>query len=368
MEYPYWLEHKYPPIALLKQTKSQQAKSIRKEVVMQKEIGVGVIGLGMGRNMLAINADTASRLVVRGACDTDEDLLGAVQRQYELPFVTNDYRELLERPDIQVIGIYSPDHLHLEHIEAAAQAGKHIICTKPMCVALEEAHRIVAAVRQHSIKFLVGQTCRFVPHFMAAKKLYDDGDLGRPLFAEAHYVHDMRPVLDRTPWRHEHPQDLLYGGACHPIDLLRWFLGEVEEVFVYASQSGMDVRYTRHDNFLINLRFANGIIARILAAFGLVEPPLPQLGLGIYGDRGSIVNDQLVLDKVPGQPVMKLNFGHEGGHGREVWRYMRHFEECLVEDKRPLIDELEGAAVIATAAACWESIRTGLPAKVARIG
>jgi hypothetical protein len=74
-----------------------------------------------------------------------------------------------------------------------------------------------------------------------------------------------------------------------------------------------------------------------------------------------------VLDKVPGQPVMKLSFGNERGHGREVWRYMRHFEECLVGDKRPLVNEVEGAGVIATAAACWESIRTGLPAKVERI-
>ena len=334
---------------------------------MMKTIGVGVIGLGMGKNMLAVNQDAASCLEVRGLCDTNEALLRQMQTQHNIPFATTAYQELLKRPDIDVIGIYSPDHLHMVQIEAAAQAGKHIICTKPMVVSLAEAQRTVQLVRQHGIKFLVGQTCRFVPTFMAAKKLYDEGDLGRPLFAEAHYVHDMRPVLDRTPWRHEQPQDLLYGGACHPIDLLRWFLGDVEEVFVYATQSGFDPRYTQHDNFLINLRFCNGVIARILAVFGLVEPPLPMLGLGIYGDKGSMVNDQLVLDKLAGQPVMKLTFGHEGGHGREVWRYMRHFEECLLADKRPLIDEIEGAQVIATAAACWESIHTGLPAKVMRI-
>ncbi|HMN30992.1 MAG TPA: Gfo/Idh/MocA family oxidoreductase [Caldilineaceae bacterium] len=335
---------------------------------MAKEIGVGVIGLGMGKNMLAVNQDPSSRMEVRGLCDSNETLLRQVQRQHGVAFATTDYHALLTRPDIDVIGIYSPDHQHIEQVEAAARAGKHIICTKPMVVSPEEAVRTVAAVRQHKVKFLVGQTCRFTPAFMAAKKLYDDGDLGRPLFAEAHYVHDIRPVFDRTPWRYEHPQDMLYGGACHPIDLLRWFFGEVDEVFVYASQSGIDARSIKHDNFLINLRFTNGVIARVLAVFGLVEPPLPMLGLGIYGDKGSIVNDQLVLDKVPGQPVMKLSFGNEHGHGREVWRYMRHFEECLVEDKQPLINEVEGAGVIATAAACWESIRTGLPAKVQRIG
>lgn len=332
-----------------------------------KDIGVGVIGLGMGKNMLAINQDRESRLEVRALCDANETLLNQIQAEHQLPFATTDYQALLARPDIAVVGIYSPDHLHIAQIEAAAAAGKHIICTKPMVVSLEEAQRTVQIVRRHDIKFLVGQTCRFVPEFMAAKKLYDDGDLGRPLFAEAHYVHDMRPVLDRTPWRYEHPQDFLYGGACHPIDLLRWFFGDVEEVFVYASHSQFDPRYPKHDNFLINLRFYSGVIARVLAVFGLVEPPLPMLGLGIYGDKGSVVNDQVVLDKLAGQPVLKLNFKREQGHGREVWRYMRHFEECLLENKRPLIDEREGAQVIATAAACWESIKTGLPAKVTRI-
>jgi len=91
------------------------------------------------------------------------------------------------------------------------------------------------------------------------------------------------------------------------------------------------------------------------------------LGLGIYGDKGSIVNDQVVLDKLAGQPILKMNFGHEKGHGREVLRYMRHFEACLIEDKQPLINELEGAQVIATIAACWDSIQSGLPAKVVRV-
>ena len=331
---------------------------------MRKDIGIGIIGLGMGRNMLSINADRDSRLEVRAVCDTDEGLLEQVQRQHRIPFATADYGELLARDDVAVVGIYTPDDLHMQHIEDSLMAGKHVICTKPMVVSRDQAQRVVDLVRRTGLKFLVGQTCRFVPQFMAAKKLYDEGDLGRPLFAEAEYVHDMRPVLDRTPWRWQHPQDFMYGGACHPIDLLRWFLGDVDEVFVYASKSGIDSRYTLHDNFLISMRFRSGVIARLLAAYGLVEPPKPMLSLGIYGDKGSAFNDQVVLDKLEGKPALKMDFGHEQGHGREVWRYMRHFEQCLTQDRRPLVDELEGAKVIATCSACWESVRTGLPAKV----
>ena len=333
---------------------------------MAKDIGVGVIGLGMGANMLQINDDPSSRLQVRALCDSDETRFRHLAAERGIPHTTSDYRELVARPDVDVVGIYSPDHLHIDHIEAAVAAGKHVICTKPMVVSLEQARRVVQIVRAAGLKFLTGQTSRFKPPFMAAHKLFQDGDLGRPLFAEAHYVHDMRPVMDRTPWRHENPQDWLYGGACHPIDLLRWFFGDVDEVFTYASCSHMDDRYPagKHDNFLINLRFRSGVIARILAVYGLVEPPLPMQGLSIFGDKGSFVNNRLVLDKIQGQPELGLEFRREAGHGQEVLRYMRHFEDCLLEDKRPLIDEVAGAKVIATASACWDSIHSGLPAKV----
>ena len=205
---------------------------------------------------------TASRVfIVRAICDVSEDAVRKVasERSGDALFETDDYRKILDRSDIDVVGIYSPDHLHMQHLRDALDAGKHVICTKPMVVSLEEAQATVDLVRKTGKKFLVGQTCRFVPRFMAAKTLLDDGDLGRLLFAESHYVHDMRPLFDITPWRCEAPQDFMYGGACHPIDLLRWIAGDVLEVSCYAQASGMDSRYPagKMDNFLINLKFTN---------------------------------------------------------------------------------------------------------------
>ena len=333
-----------------------------------KTIGVGIIGLGMGRNALGINADSSSRLQVRAICDLSEDAISRVAGNYpdEDLFQTTEYREILDRSDIDVVGIYSPDHLHIKHLSDALEAGKHVMCTKPLVISLEEAKATVNLVRSTGLKFLVGQTCRFVPRFMAAKELLDSGDLGKLLFAEAHYVHDMRPVFDSTPWRHEAPQDFMYGGACHPIDLLRWIAGDVEEVFCYAGESGMDPRYPegQMDNFLINLKFTSGVLGRVMAVFGLVEPPLPMNGLSVYGTKGTYVEDTAVFDKYTGMPEWSLDFKHETGHGNEVLRYMRHFEECLIEDTRPRVDEIEGAKCIAVCAAAWESVKTGQPAKV----
>ena len=229
-----------------------------------------------------------------------------------------------------------------------------MVCTKPLVGrsrgegVLEECDQIVRLAQSKGLKFLVGQTMRFDPVFHAARQFFDDGDLGDILMAESHYVHDIRGVAEYTPWRVDAPQDFLFGGACHPIDTLRWFFGDVEEVFVYANRSGLTPEYPIEDNFMINLKFTKGTIARILAAYGITHPPIPMMGLSLYGTKGSIRCDytdfkgghvHVILDKMNGLPEFETSFEPitEGsyGHGHAVRQYMAHLEDCIVNDRRP---------------------------------
>ena len=338
----------------------------------KKDIGIGVIGIGMGANMLFINRDPNSRLEVRAVCSPTENKVRRLAEDWNLPFWTTDYRELVQREDIQVVGVYSPDHLHAEHALAALHAGKHVVCTKPMCTSDDDSADLVHLVEQTGLKFLVGQTMRFDPEFSNAKRMVEDGDLGEIIFAEAHYVHDVRPIWPLTPWRLQVPQDFMYGGACHPVDLLRWFLGDVEEVHAYGRKSNLTPEYAYHDNYLINLKLKNGTIARVLGAYGLVEPPMPMMGLGIFGTKGSLISDftdrqpghvKFILDKLEGHQVAGMTYAPETegafGHGAGVMRYMAHFEECLLQDRTPVPDVHEGAKSIAVCSAAWKSIREG---------
>ena len=350
---------------------------------MPEDIGLGIIGLGMGQDLYLLHDDPASRFDVRGICSATPDKARSVAAQHGTPFWTTDYRDLVIRDDIDVIGVYSPDHLHGAHCIAALEAGKHVVCTKPLVGrsrgegVLEECDRIVSLTQENNLKFLVGQTMRFDPEFATAKTFYDKGDLGDALIAEAHYVHDIRGVAEYTPWRVEAPQDFLFGGACHPIDILRWFFGDVEEVFVYAGRSGMTPDYPIEENFLINLKFTSGLIARILAAYGIVHPPMPMMGLSLYGTRGSIRCDytdfkgghvHVIFDKLAGRPEFRADFDPvmEGsyGHGHAVREYMAHFEDCLTHDRQPAPDAFDGAKTIAVGAACWASVISGQPVKV----
>ncbi|MHB1134151.1 MAG: Gfo/Idh/MocA family protein [Chloroflexota bacterium] len=332
----------------------------------KKELGMGVVGLGMGRNALQVNHDPDSRIEARAICDTDPARIEEYKAKFQVPFATTTFEDLLERDDLHIIAIFTPDHLHVSQCEAALRAGKHVVVTKPMVVSLEDAERLVQVVDETGLKLLVGETNRYQLSFLAAKRLYDDGDLGEVVFAEAHYLHDIRPVFDKTPWRYAGPyiKDILFGSACHPIDTLLWFLGDPEEVHCLGRRSGTDPRYPQEDTFLANIRFKSGAIARMMTSFGVIEPHLPMNGLRVFGTKGTFADETVVLDKLTGLPRMDLTFPSEFEHDGEVVRYLKHFEECILEDRRPSPDVRDGAKVAAIAAACWASVRTGEVVKV----
>jgi predicted dehydrogenase len=350
---------------------------------MARKYGIGVIGLRMGVLMLEINT-AAFQSEVRAVCDLSDDRLRDAGDKYHIPFATQDYRELVKRSDIDIVAIYAPDRLHLQMIEEAFKAGKHVIVTKPMVNSLEEAKAAVDLVKAFGLKLLVGQTRRYEPRHMQAKALYDSGKIGKALMAEAHYIHgDFWKVLDRGAWRYEDPKDFLYGSACHPIDHLRWYFGDVDEVFAYGCTSPFDARYPqdRESNFIVNMKFQNGVIARMMTAMGVVEPPygsqsdvMPCEGFNVWGTNGTITNyharyfengdkeKSVTVDFERG--AVDFDGKKYSGHQISVLNYVREMEACLEEDRPPAIDVVSGAKTIAVSAACWESIKTGQPAKV----
>ena len=343
---------------------------------MPKEmVGLGIIGMGptnMASTFTLLKDAPDLRYAIRAICTRRREVLDGCMREFDVPFGTTDYRELVRREDVDVVCVFSPDHLHAEHCAAALEAGKHVVCTKPMVTSLDDAKKLVALVREKGVKFLVGQTMRFDRQFQMAKKLFDDGDLGELIAVESHYVHDMRPVFEFTPWRLTVPQDLMFGGCVHSLDVVRAFGGDIDTVHANAVKGNLTQAYPLPDNFFINVKFKSGVIGRVTGLYGIVHPPTPMMQFGIYGTKGSLQADftdnepgevRVVFDKLAGRKPLAARFEPERdasayGHGATVVRYMRHFQECLDNNLDPSPGVVDGAKAVAAGVAAWESIKT----------
>ena len=336
-----------------------------------EKLQLGVAGLGHGATLLQANTPAGRHLPLRvtAVCDIDAARARQAAERYDVPVVAADFDELVARPELDVIGIYTPGPLHAAQILAALDAGKHVMVTKSMVYTMAEAEQVVAAVERSGRVLLVSQSLRARLDFMEAKRACDAGEIGEPYLAESHYIHDLRPVYDYSPWRVRLPQDLILGGACHPIDLLRWFMGDIEEVHCYGQRSGLAPEYPQEDNFVINVRFASGRIGRIANFLGVVEPPEVAMNeLTVYGTRGVLRNARKRLDSDGYLPARSSEVTFSSrlplGHQQEMLVMMAHLAECILDGKTPWVGVREGACVVATGLACWESLRSGKPVRV----
>ena len=289
---------------------------------------LGVIGMGPGNmaSTLTLLADEPDlRYVITAVCGLPEAVIENCARDFGVPFWTTDYRQLVARDDVDVVCVFSPDALHTEHCIAALEHGKHVVCTKPMVTRLDDAKRLV------------------------------------------------RLVFDFTPWRLTMPQDFMFGGCVHCIDVIRAFGGDIQRVHAFARKGDLTPEYPLEDNFFINVEFLSGAIGRVAGLYGVVHPPTPMYQFGVYGTRGSLQAEltdnelgeiRVVLDANQDHRPIVTRFEAERdrsayGHGATVIRYMRHFQDCLDHDREPSPSVVDGAKSVAVGVAAWESIRTG---------
>lgn len=347
--------------------------------------GLGVIGLGEGKGLVK-GLHGHPELQVLAVCDVNEALMMKVKNDFDIPHGYADPDLLVARDDIDIVAIYSPDQLHFDHIQACFRAGKHVICTKPLVTSLAEARKVMQLTAAYpETKLMVGQSSRFFGPMLEQRKAVEAGRLGPISFIEAQYVHDMRWFYGKRPWAMEGGFDLLFACCSHPVDLIKWYMGEVEEVFAYASRSlvAEQANFKGNDTFVINLKFTSGRIGRVLGFFGLEQPHQnrPWIEVAAYGSKGTFIAKYPQLEaivKYEGEHEhiesyfedMYHYFQFEGvnHHAGEFVNYTEHFAKCLTNGSEALPDAADGFATIATLEAIRESIRQGVPIKVERIG
>ncbi len=328
-------------------------------------LGVAIVGLGIGRRHIQAYQSIPGVRVVAVA-DLDEAARERERREAGIPFASADYRQAIARDDVQLVSICTPDRFHAEQALFALDAGKHVLCEKPLALTMEEAAALVAKVRQTGLKLMVGHNYRFSPQFRKVKEMVDVGAVGPLLFAESSYVQDLYFMEKLGPdyWRLKDPQDFVLGGAIHNVDLLRWIVGEVEEVHAYANH-GMPF-YPLDDNYCINLCFAGGRIGRLLLLLGSRLKDKFYVDLGVYGPEGSLraimQRDEVIanIDRAEGEKPETISTPAANSHALEI----AYWVDCVRNDRQPTPNVIDGARAVAVCLAAIRSAREGRPVAV----
>lgn len=344
-----------------------------------KKLKLGVLGLGEGRSIIsaALNSDAWQ---VGQICDVNEELCRQMQRYFELPGYTTDYGAMLADPEIDAIGIYTPDHLHAQHIVMALEAGKHVICTKPLVIDLSEGRKILNASKKSGLKVFVGQSSRFFEPMKHQRLAYEQGKLGEICTVEAYYNADHRWFLEKQ-WTHSDKFKWLFGGLSHPADLIRWYMPDIEEVMAYGdiSSNGKAFDLQNFDIMHIITKTKSGKIGRVSGTYSCPLPPEQRdsgMSCILRCENGASQADYHELrysEQLAGEaPVIThyneesyyFRFGGKHHHAGEYQNYIEYFSQCLEDGQSPLPDIEEGLITVAFMLAAERSMIQNTPIKV----
>ncbi|MAG93745.1 MAG: dehydrogenase [Planctomycetaceae bacterium] len=255
--------------------------------------------------------DLPCELVLKAACGRHADQLNEFARNWGWEQTQLSWQELVARDDIDVVDISSPTHTHKEIAIAAAQAGKHIFCEKPMALSAEEAREMYEAVEQAGVKHAIGFNYRRVPAIRLAKQMIEEGKLGDIYHWRGAYLQDWIVDPDFPLTWHLRQETAGYGPHgdlnSHSVDLARYLVGEItsvqctmanfiperplpdeakETAFEAVASAGRG-RVTVDDASFMVVRFANGALGSFEAT-RFASGRKNYNSFEIYGSKGSL--------------------------------------------------------------------------------
>jgi|HigsolmetaAR202D_1030399.scaffolds.fasta_scaffold00061_33 Predicted dehydrogenases and related proteins len=228
--------------------------------------GVGIIGGGrVCHGHAKALAATNGLFALRAIADIDQSRADSLAAQYDCDGYT-DYHKLLERPDIDIVTIALPNHLHAQAAIDAARAGKHVFVEKPMALTLEECDAMSEAAQAAKIKMMVGHTQHFFAVNRKAHEIISSGGIGELSFMTDTWYKPFGLEL-RLPWF----LDRAYGGGmwqmngAHMVDRMIWFSNS-PVVAVKASINNKLIKQASDDSSIVMLQHANGLHSTIAHA------------------------------------------------------------------------------------------------------
>ena len=334
------------------------------------KIRVGVIGTGrIGTLHIAHLAQGVPEAELRALCSLDRPSMDSLAKQFNVAQTTDNYTELLADPQIDAVLITSATNTHVEISQAAAKAGKHIFCEKPIALNLGQIDETLAIVEKAGVKFQVGFQRRFDASFMRVREAVASGEIGAP--------HIMR-ITSRDPA----PPPIEYievsGGifldmTIHDFDMARYLIGD-EVVEIYAT-GGVRVdpqigEAGDIDTAVITLQFINGVIATIdnsrEATYGYDQR------VEVFGSKGMVTVANPLTDTVTfsgskeTRAALPLHFFVER-YKPAYLSELQAFFACIQEGTAPPVTGEDGRAPVVMGLAALKSLRENRPVLLSEI-
>lgn len=333
---------------------------------MSKKIKIGVIGAGA----IAENAHLAGYALipelceVTAICDVNKARAEEMAKKFNIPEVYTDHKEMLAKADIDAVSICTPNVFHAPQTIDACNAGKHVLCEKPMATSEEDCEAMIEAAVRNNVQLMVGFTHRFYNYNQKAKALLEEGIIGKPFMARVRFAHE-GPYISwpaKSDWFFK--KDLAGGGALldmgiHALDIVRFLIGEIKDISANLNTLVRDIEV--EDNAVCAVNFENGAMGYIEVGW---SSKAGVLGIEIYGDDGSMVIDyqtplKVYIDKkksIGGPGWVELKEYAGGGWDNE----MKVFVEALLNNTPVPVNGFDGLKGVRLATAAYKSNAEGV--------
>ena len=345
-------------------------------------VGIGIVGAGFARTTQIPGFKNCEGAKIVAIASAHRENAEEVAREFHIPHVEDDWRGLVARDDVDLVSIVTPVVTHCEMTLAALDAGKAVLCEKPMAMNADEARRMMERAKEKNVLALIDHELRFLPGRIKTRELVQRGDIGRVKHVQVIFRSESRANVDR-PWNWW--SDVKQGGGAlgaigsHVIDSCRWMLGaEVSEVFCNLAthvrerrdEQGQLREVTTDDEANLLLRFRDGELtegATGNVSMSLVEAGAPQNEIEFFGSSGALgvgelgeirqatvgKGDWVIVDKDCGELAAGMS---DSGWARGFTAFSKEMVTAL----------REGRTTVAGAATFEDGYRTQLVLDAAR--
>jgi 1,5-anhydro-D-fructose reductase (1,5-anhydro-D-mannitol-forming) len=318
----------------------------------------GIIGLGRIADTEiapAISADPGG--VLRGVVSRDQGRADSFAQRHGAARALTDYGELLADPYVDAVYIATPNALHADQVVAAARAGKHVMCDKPLATSVADARRAVAACEDAGVRLGITFQTRFHDAFDRFRAVVQDGSLGEIRVVQV----EMSP--GRTLLKGWRTDPALAGLGTinnlgvHAFDLIRYLLGaEVTEV---TALTGHEADLAPETLALVLLRFASGALAYVNVNQSVAQP---QADITVYGTKGRVIGRSCTRMNMSGTLEILTEEGETTIETASYHAYRKAvaaFADAVANGREPSPSGLDGLRSVELTAAIAGAVQAG---------